>query len=285
MAGAWARLQIIIFEMWVKRRARHRNRIVLFFLSSERLNLWLDCDVKPESTMKKLFFLCLPLCSLTALHAQTKNFIDQPYIEVSGHADSLVTPDEIYISIQISEKDTKNKVSVDALENQMAGALKSLGIDVEKNLVVNDLTSNFKTYLLKSKDVLKSKKYVLKVKSAETAGKVFIKLEDLGISNTSIDHVALSDEEAIRTILLSEAVEQAHKRAAALSRPLAQRIGKAIQIVAIHTLNQPNLLRGRLSGLVVGYGSKKVHQEPAPDISFQKIKISAAVDVKFILGG
>lgn len=234
--------------------------------------------------MKRLLFISIPLFFFTALAAQTKNFIDQPYIEVTGFADSLVIPDEIYISINISEKDTKNKVSVDALEKQMTDALKDLGINVEKDLVIKDITSNFKSYIFKSKDIMKSKQYLLKVSNAEMAGKVFIRLEDIGISNTSIDHVDLSDKDYIRNLILSNAVEKAHAKAIAITKPLGQKIGKAIEIISSEPRPMNNTLQGRMSGVVVvGYGTKKINQEPVPDISFEKINISASVNIKFIL--
>src|SRR5688572_6769698 len=134
--------------------------------------------------------LCLTiLCTLTILitQAQTKTFLDQPYLEVTGSADSLVTPNEIYIKILLTEKDTKDKTSVEEQEAKMVNALKNLGIPVEKDLTTSDMVSNFRTYLFKGKEVLKSKQYILKVRDAGTASKVFISLEDLEISNTSID--------------------------------------------------------------------------------------------------
>ncbi|MCZ0211551.1 hypothetical protein OZK63_40025, partial [Streptomyces sp. UMAF16] len=60
--------------------------------------------------------------------AQTKNFIDQPYVEVNGTADSLVTPNEIFIRFTINEKDTKNKVSLEDQEKALFQALQQLGI-------------------------------------------------------------------------------------------------------------------------------------------------------------
>ncbi len=59
--------------------------------------------------MKKIKLTAIFISLFFAGQAQMKNFIDQPYIEVAGNADTLVTPDEIYISIEISEKDTKTK--------------------------------------------------------------------------------------------------------------------------------------------------------------------------------
>ena len=53
--------------------------------------------------MKKLI-LCTLMGLLTqGLSAQMKTFLDVPYIEVFGSADTLVTPNEIYISIVIAE--------------------------------------------------------------------------------------------------------------------------------------------------------------------------------------
>ena len=45
-------------------------------------------------------------------NGQTKNFIDQPYIETTAKVDSLVKPDIIYLDILLQEKDNRNKVSV-----------------------------------------------------------------------------------------------------------------------------------------------------------------------------
>jgi hypothetical protein len=86
-----------------------------------------------------------------AATAQTKNFIDLPYIEVEGYADTSVTPNEIFIRIVISERDTKDRTSVEGLEAKMVAAFKSLGINTEKELTVNDMASNFRSYLLKAK--------------------------------------------------------------------------------------------------------------------------------------
>jgi hypothetical protein len=139
--------------------------------------------------MKKQVFTIVSALLFFTVQAQTKNFIDQPYIEVNGNVDTLITPNEIFIKIIISEKDTRDKTSVEELERKMVTALKTLGIDTEKELTTNDMASNFRSYLFKGKEVLKSKQYILKVTDAATAGKVFRQLETLDISNASIDHV------------------------------------------------------------------------------------------------
>ena len=67
--------------------------------------------------------------------SQTKNFIDQPYLETSAKADTLVIPDRIYLDILISEKDTKDKKSIEELEILMEEKLKSIGIDTKKQYI------------------------------------------------------------------------------------------------------------------------------------------------------
>ena len=87
--------------------------------------------------------------------AQTKNFIDQPYIETMAKVDTSVTPDKIFMNIIITEQDTKGKISVEELESKMESTLKAIGINTKKNLTLNDLASNFKKYFLRRQDVLK----------------------------------------------------------------------------------------------------------------------------------
>ena len=65
--------------------------------------------------MRKSLLTTVLFLIVLAGQSQTKNFIDQPYIEVNGTADTAITPNEIYIKIIISEADTKNKISVEEI--------------------------------------------------------------------------------------------------------------------------------------------------------------------------
>ena len=228
--------------------------------------------------MKKIKLTAVFISLFFAGQAQMKTFIDQPYIEVAGNADTMVTPNEIYISIEISEKDTKNKTSVEELERNMFNALKAMGIDVEKNLTTSDISSNFKNYFLRGKEVLKSKNYMLKVTDAVTASKVFIKLEDLGISNSTIDHVDYSEMEKMRNVMRTKAIENAKARALALTEPLHQQLGPAIYI----SDNENYVVHPMMEAKVAGIQLRGADQN-LPQIDFEKIKISADINAKFIL--
>ena len=57
----------------------------------------------------------LSLLSITAItfgQNGQKNFIDQPYIEVSGFAETEIIPDEIYLRIELSENDKGNRQTI-----------------------------------------------------------------------------------------------------------------------------------------------------------------------------
>jgi len=232
--------------------------------------------------MKKLTFLALTLSICYFGNSQNKNFIDQPYIEVSGSADTLVTPNEIYIRILLSEKDTRDRVSIEDIEQKMVANLKSLGLDTKNDLTTSDMTSNFKFYLLKGKDVIKTKLYTLKVTDAVTASQVFIKLEEIGISNTSIDRVGNSDLDNLKNKMRTKAIVDAQEKAIALTKPLNQTVGSAIHIVDAENVSQQ--LQGRVAGIRIrGYASFQDDYKELPKIEFEKIKVMSNINAKFIL--
>jgi len=215
---------------------------------------------------------------------QTKNFIDQPFVETAAQVDTLITPDRIYLNILILEKDTKGKISVEELESKMESALKNLGIDTKKNLTLNDVASNFKKYFLKSQDVLKSKSYTLMVADAKIAGSVIIELEVLEISNVLLDRTEYSEIEHLKLILKSMAIRKAKKQAEYMVAPLNQKAGVAIHISDHSDNSVGRALSGRVPGIQIrGYSSVKRKEFKPADIEFEKIKVESSVFVKFKL--
>ena len=235
-----------------------------------------------KQKMKKLTLLFLIILSSKSF-AQTKNFIDLPYIETSAKVDSLVVPNRIYLKIIISEKDSKNEKSVEELENLMEQKIKSLGIDTNKNLTLSDAASNFKKYFLKQTDIVKTKSYNLKVESAKMAGNVISELETIDISNIRVTKTENTEFEKIQLFLKSKAVEKAKKQAEYLLNPLNQKVGKAIYINDDITLKY-NSEEGQLNEVVVvGYSSNSKQEFKPIDIEFEKIKIESSVNVKFLI--
>jgi len=120
------------------------------------------------------------------------------------------------------------------------------------------------------------------VKDCKSTSKVFIKLENLDISNSSIDRVDHTEIESIRNICRVRAMQNAKFKAIAVTKPLMQSVKNAIRI-ADNDVNGENQLQGRLSGISIrGYSSDKQKYE-APKIEFKKNKIKSSLSVKFIL--
>ncbi len=213
--------------------------------------------------------------------SQTKNFIDQPYLETTAIVDTLISPDIIYIDILLREKDERNKISVEELEEKMAEKLKELGIDLQKQLTLSDLSSNFKKYFLKQKDIMKNKAYKLKVFDAQTAGRVIVGLEDVGISNVSLDKTEFSKIEELKLQLKSKAVLKAKAQADYLISPLNQKVTKALFITDKYY--QGRDYDGVLDEVVVlGYSAKRSKEEYKPiEIEFKPIKVEMEVTVRF----
>ena len=233
--------------------------------------------------MKKIILL-LAIIITTKSFSQTKTFIDLPYIETSAKVDTLVIPDRIYLNILITEKDTKGKISVEELESKMNEKFKSMGINVETQLSLNDLTSNYKKYFLKQQDILKNKNYTLVLYDAKISGKVLIALEEIEISNVSLEKTEYSKSDQMMLILKTKAIEKAKNQALAMVKPLSQKIGNAIFISDFN--NVERMLSGSVAGIQIR-GSKSLGYSnsgfiPA-DIEFAKIKIETELNVKFRL--
>jgi hypothetical protein len=234
--------------------------------------------------MKKIILL-LVVFSHTLLLSQEKNFIDKPYLEVQGKADTLVTPNRIYIDVLISEKDTKGKKSVEELESEMLSKLKSLSIDTEKNVTMQDMMSNYKKFFLKQTDIQKAKSYSILVYDAKSTAKVFIGLEEVGISNARIDKLEHSEESKLQLLMNTKAMENAKANAISFTKPLGQNIGKALfvsQNKSTSYRGNANQIRIRgASSLGANYEMKS--KEYASEIEFEKITISSDVMTRFAL--
>jgi len=103
-----------------------------------------------------LLLVTLLTSTVTLSQNGEKNFIDRPYIEVTGEIETEVIPDEIYLNITINENDKKGKVSVEEQENQMISTLKSLKIDLEKDFSVLDFDGFYKRKFLATNEMNKT---------------------------------------------------------------------------------------------------------------------------------
>ncbi|MBB1574487.1 MAG: SIMPL domain-containing protein [Flavobacteriaceae bacterium] len=235
--------------------------------------------------MKKSFLIFVMFFVWNLFSAQ-KNFLDQPYIEVSASVDTLVVPDRIYVSITLNEADSKNKKSVEEQEKQLETILKKLKINTDKDLSVLGYSSDFKKYFLKGQSILKTKKFSLLVRDAYTLGNVLISLEEAGISNTEVEKVEYSKSKELLLELKSEAVKRSRITADKLVKPLNQKAGKALYISdtnygGIEDYEYATV--GNIALQEMDYKKESASEEFLRKLDFQKIKFSTTVYVKYQL--
>lgn len=239
--------------------------------------------------MKRLlivFLLSISLCGF----AQTgeKNFIDQNYIEVTGQAEMEIVPDRIYLKIILSDKDNKNKQSLDEIEKSMISKLTEMGVDVSKDLSVKDYVSNFKSYWISKTDVILTKQYQLIVHDAKTLQRIFLEFQKLGISNVSIEKLEHSKIEQYRKEVKVNAIKAAKEKAESLATAINQSIGKALYIHEdyMNPYLMSNTLEGKAAGMNIkirGISSDFSGESSSAEIEFEKIKIESSIMVRFEL--
>ena len=169
--------------------------------------------------MRKLVFLAAALAMMLTAAAQTQEAYPS-YIQVNGRAEKEIVPDEFYLSIVIDERDSKGKISVESQQREMIAALRRQGVDVEKQLKVANLSSEF----FKKNTSVATAKYQLKLGSAAEAANVWQALDKLGISDVSILRVSHSNIDALKEEVRVEAIRNAQQSA----RTLAQAIGLSL---------------------------------------------------------
>ncbi len=228
-----------------------------------------------------LFAFALLIAQFSSAQVGTKNFIDQNYIELNGNAKMEIVPDEIYLNIDLREKDTKNKESIAQLETKMFKALEKIGLDLEKQVKVLDFTSDFQSYWLKKKDVMKSKSFQVLVHDTKSFSNLFSALEKVDISNIQIVRVDHSEMEEFKKEIKVKAIKNAKSNAETLAEAIGQEAGRAIYIGQGYSNRyeaRPMSKNVRIRGM-----ASMDMAEAAPQLEFQKIKLEHKIMVRFEL--
>ncbi|GAB1857871.1 SIMPL domain-containing protein [Flavobacteriaceae bacterium MHTCC 0001] len=211
-----------------------------------------------------------------------KNFIDQPYIEVTGTVETEIIPNEIFIKIILNEHDKKGRLSVEKQENQMISVLKTLNIDIDKNLTVLDFNGRYHKKIFGDNEVTKIKHYQLIVSDGKTLAEVYNALDACDISNISITKTSHTKLEKFRRETKLKALKTAKEKANAYATAIGQNIGKAIFITELNT--NINTINGYANSINTNYKPRyELENKTIENLNLQPITIKESVLVKFIL--
>ena len=235
--------------------------------------------------MKKIILaLSASLCLIMA-HAQVvDNTIKQRTIIVNGHSELEITPDEIYVQIDLREYDKKGggKIDIQTITNQFLTAAKSLNI-ADTDVVIQSYSGwdgNY-WYLNKNKkknpDMKAGVTYEVKVKSVEEMDKLVDKLDDEATQNFNISRTSHSNIESIKRDLKLQALMNAKSEAEYLASAFGDHVGNALII------NDPNESSDAPRPMYKVMAMANDAAAPAMDVDFKKIKIEMNVNVTFEL--
>ncbi|MBQ1222136.1 MAG: SIMPL domain-containing protein [Alistipes sp.] len=230
--------------------------------------------------MKKMIFLAaaVVLVALSVSAQQAETF--PSYIEVNGVAEKEIAPNEIYLSITINERDSKGKISIDEQQRDMVAVLKKLGVKPAEQLKMLDLTSSY----FKRGNALAKAQYELKLTSAVEVARVWRALDELGISQVTVQKVSHTDIETLKAEVRADAMRAARDNARALAEAIDQKAGKCFWIA---DYSSPV----RTTYAVANMKARGVMEESVSfdamveeeGLEFQTINLQHRVQAKFVL--
>ena len=232
--------------------------------------------------IKTFALIALLLAAPAAIAAQNN---EQPTITQTAKAQRDVTPDELFLTITINEKDNKGKTTVEEQQKKMIDVLKNAGVDVEKNLTLNFMGSQISyTTFRRNVNPRTTATYMLKLHDAGTMQSIIAKLEAQGITNIQLTGTKYSKAEELCNELGAEAMKKAKAQAANLAAAVGQSIGPAIEISSWNSNNgsTPILYKARSNTMLSEVNIDDI-ADGGPQIEIGKITFSVNVTVKFLL--
>ncbi len=221
------------------------------------------------------------LLTLTFFHSfsqrNTSSFVsDLPYIEVIGTATREIEPDQIYVSITLTEKSIDNKkYSIELQEEKLEQILKNLNID-PKNLVLSDLNSMILRDKKNEIGFKQSKEYTLLLNNSNDVSKLFRQLFEANIKEADVEKVQHTKLTDYTKEVRIEAIRAAKEKATYLLEAIGKTIDQPLEISENnrYTSSEDNNYRGNVY-------SKKEASETISSSEFKKILVSFSYRVKY----
>ncbi len=222
--------------------------------------------------MKKIIIAALVLFTLTA-NAQMADL--RRKIEVTGSAESEVTPDIIYFGVSLKEyMDGRTRIDINQLETQLQKAVADAGF-ANTDLTINNI-SGYTTYQKKrDPNFLVSKQYRIKLHDLNKINQILGGIDAKGIQYTGIDSYDYSKITELRSELKLKALIAARDKASYLLNGIGERLGGAIEVTEVddNSYSRPMMYANKMV-------TADANQSPQ-DIDFKKIKLNFQIKAVF----
>ncbi|TND10564.1 MAG: hypothetical protein FD123_206 [Bacteroidetes bacterium] len=182
--------------------------------------------------MKNIAIALLLTCSTGTTYAQITTPLPHS-ISVIGTAEMEIIPDEIYVSISITEftKD-KKKYLVEELEKSMVNFIETVTATPRKEISMDDLDADLIALKRKSKkDAVITKSYEVKFKEQKQVSKLFAAMDSLNISSAYVVRYSHSKMDEFKKQIKIDAIKAAKTKAEYLLTAIGSRAGKPLSVV------------------------------------------------------
>ena len=225
--------------------------------------------------MKKLIFAVFILFIVSNVQAQSVDL--RRKIEVSGTAETEITPDIIYFSISLKEyMDGRNRVDITGLENQLIKSLADAGVPKDA-LTINNI-AGYATYQKKrDPNFLASKQYRIKFHDLNKINQILSAIDPKGIQSTYIESYDYSKMDELKNELKLKALIAARDKAQYLLAGIGEKLGSAISITEEQGSNYMPVMRN----LAMMDKASDSAANDEQDIDFKKIKLSFNINAVF----
>lgn len=188
--------------------------------------------------MRKMIISVATIAIVTITNAQPVQPGCYPFpktISVTGSAEMDITPDEIYVQINLREykKKGENKTELDKIKADFLANCKLIDIP-DSNISVASYDGNDLSFIWrrrkKDPDLFLAIVYQIKFSNTKKIDELVDKLDDEATSNFSITHTSHSKITEYRKKLKIMAVKAAREKAAYLCESVNEQLGQAITI-------------------------------------------------------
>lgn len=206
------------------------------------------------------------------------------YIEVNGTAETEVVPDEIYLHITLLERmEGKDKITIEKQEAELKKHLKDLDIDLS-NLSLQTAMADYGSVRKKTKDVLISKSYTLKLSTTAQLAKVYERLDQMNAQDAYISKQTYSKVIELQKENRIKAIKLAKEKAEYLLAAIGQQAGMPLQVSEVENYVEGDNNYGaqRMAGRLMANSVETTRFSNNDDvIEFKKIKVRNTFVIRF----
>jgi Uncharacterized conserved protein len=240
--------------------------------------------------MKRIVTLGMAIMMISNSFAQTV-VPANPFpktINVSGSAEIEIIPDEMYVTVTLTEYEKKGsgKIDIEKVKTAFLNSCRSIGLPDSLVTIASYAGATPYSWLKKKKkdELFATIAYQVKFSNSKKIDELVAKLDDEATQNFQISRVWHSNMQEYRKQLKIQAVKAAKEKAAYLADAIDEKIGEAITISEIN--DQPvvpfNMHYNMASNSVSQY-RMEAGSSGNDGTDFKKIRLRMEVNAVFAL--